>query len=111
MRRVRGVADPDRDVILEYISDLSRELGDRASLKSSTTRAYNLYRAAELPLETFLEGLYRARAIVKERTASIHTTADAGAGGLGRKNKMAYFFAVLEDLLGLREPAVEPPAH
>ena len=99
--------DPDRDIILEYITDWSRELGDRAPLKSSTTRAYNLYRQSGLPIETFIEGLYRARSIVKERTASIHATADPGAGGLGRKAKMAYFFAVLEDMLGLRE-ADEP---
>lgn len=101
--------DPDRDIILEYITDWSRELGDRAPLKSSTTRAYNLYRQSGLPIETFIEGLYRARSVVKERTAAIHGTADPGSGGLGRKAKMAYFFAVLEDLLGLRE-ADEPPA-
>ena len=100
-RRRRTPVDPDRDTILEYISDFSREFSDRAPLKSSTTRAYNLYKASELPLETFIDGLYRARSIVKERTGAIRGSGDAG--GAPTKSKMAYFFAVLEDLLGLAD--------
>lgn len=94
--------DPDRDVIVDYLADFSREFSDRAPLKSSTTRAYNLYLQSGLPLETFVDGLYRARSIVKERTAVIRVT-DQATAGAPAKNKMAYFFAVLEDLLGLRE--------
>lgn len=92
------------------MTDFSRELGDRAPLKSSTTRAYNLYRHSGLPIETFIDGLYRARAMVKERAASIRGSSEPGVG-VTRKAKMAYFFAVLEDLLGLREQAdTTPPA-
>ena len=109
-RRQPAPGDPDRDVILDYMADLSRELGDGAPLKSSTTRAYNLYRQSGLPIETFIEGLYRARATVKERSASIRGSADAGTAP-GRTLKIAYFFAVLEDLLGLREEPTEPPAN
>ena len=109
-RRRPTPSDPDRDVILDYMADLSRELGDRAPLKSSTTRAYNLDRQSGLPIETFIEGLYRARATVKERSASIRGSADAGTAA-GRTLKIAYFFAVLEDLLGLREEPTEPPVN
>lgn len=103
-------SDPDRDVILDYMADLSRELGDRAPLKSSTTRAYNLYRQSGLPIDTFIEGLYRARATVKERSASIRGSAEAGTAA-GRTLKIAYFFAVLEDLLGMREEPTDPPVN
>jgi len=92
----------ERDVILEYIADFSREFADRAPLKSSTTRAYNLYRQSGVALETFIEGMYRARAIVKERTAVIRAASDSTAQTGATKNKMAYWFSVLEDLLGLR---------
>jgi len=94
--------DPARDTILEYLTDFRREFPDRASLKSSTTRAYNLYLESGVTLDTFIDGLYRARSIVKERTGSIRG-AEVDEQGRATKSKMAYFFAVLEDLLGLRE--------
>jgi len=107
-------SDPDRAVIVDYLADFSRELSDRAPLKSSATRAYNIYRKSGIPLDTFIEGLYRARSIVKERTGVIHASRPTSPGtgtGTGTspghaapsKHKMAYFFAVLEELLGLRE--------
>lgn len=101
------VIDSARDTIQEYLADFRREFPDRASLKSSTTRAYHLYQASGVTLDTFIDALYRARAIVKERTGSIR---GAGVDEQGRsmKNKMAYFFAVLEDVLGLRPTPAEP---
>jgi hypothetical protein len=93
--------DPDRETILEYISDFSREFGDRASLRSSTTRAVNLYRQSGVALETFIDGMYRARAIVKERSGTIGSGAD-DEHGRPTRYRMAYWFTVLEDLLGLR---------
>jgi hypothetical protein len=101
-RSVQVEIDPARDTILEYLTDFRREFPDRASLKSSTTRAYNLYLESGVALDTFIEGLYRARSIVKERTGSIRG-ATVDDQGRSMKSKMAYFFAVLEDLLGLRE--------
>jgi len=95
--------DPDRATIVDYIEDFSREFSDRAPLKSSATRAYNLYQTSGLSLDTFIEGLYRARSVVKERSGSIRSTTMPATSGTAAKNKMAYFFAVLEDLLGLRE--------
>lgn len=97
--------DEDREVILAYISDFSREFADRAPLKSSTTRALNLYRRSGVERQTFLDALYQARATTKERAAAIH-----GSGGNATttaKNKMAYFFSVLEDGLGLKDDAAD----
>jgi len=92
----------DRQAILAFIQDFAREMGDSAPLQSSTTRALNLYRDAGLPREAFIETLYQARAITQERSASI-TSQTTGEGAFPRKRKMAYFFSVLEDRLGLKD--------
>jgi hypothetical protein len=73
-------------------------------------RAYNLFQRAGVSREVFIEQLYAARAIVKERTASIRGKSSETRTGLPTKNKTAYYFAVLEDLLGLREASPEVPA-
>jgi hypothetical protein len=88
--------DEDRQVLLEYVRDFAREFGDRAPLKASTSRVYNLYHQSGLSRDTFIERLYQARAITKERQASI------------RSGRFAYFLGVLEDTLGLRD---DPPTH
>jgi hypothetical protein len=87
--------DEDRQTILEYVEDLAREFRDKASLKSSTTRATNLYRQSGLSLDDFIGKLQEARAITKERSASIRSKEE----GSSSKHKMAYFFACLEGRL------------
>jgi hypothetical protein len=86
----------ERQIILSYLRDFSLELGDRAPLRSTVTRAYNLFQESGLSLDDFIAALLEARSITKERTSAIH-------GEVGRKNKAPYFFACLEDVLGLRE--------
>ncbi len=98
------IYDEDRDRILAYLQDISRLLNDQAPLKSSVSRAYGLYQRSGKPIEIFCEALYQARAITQERSASIRGQASTAQGGLARKSKMAYFFSVLEDLLGLKPP-------
>lgn len=93
---------PERQLIVDYIVDFAREFNDEAPAKSSVTRAVNLFRRSGLELETFCEHLLAARAVVKERTAAIKTTTEPGKP-FPTKRKMGYFFAVLEDQLGLRE--------
>jgi hypothetical protein len=87
--------DADRDVILNYIVDFAREFADQAPIASSVTRAQNLYRQSGLPLDRFVEVLYSARAITKERSAAVRGEIDSS----GRKQRMAYFFSILEDQL------------
>lgn len=108
-RRMREVPHQDEayQVIQAYIADFSRELNDKAPLKTSTTRAYNLYKRAGLDQEAFIAQLYAARAVVKERTANIRSRGETSAAGLPMKHKAAYYFAVLEDLLGLRQEPIE----
>jgi hypothetical protein len=105
--RPRQVPQQDEvyQVIQAYIADFSRELNDRAPLRSSTTRAYNLYKRSGLDQDAFIAQLYAARAIVKERAATIRTSGADNATGFPVKHRAGYYFAVLEDLLGLREPA------
>ncbi len=69
-----------------------------------------LYRWVGLEVEAFVEVLYRARTITKERAAAIRAK-PVGGGLMPVKPKMAYYFAVLEDLLGLKPDATtRPPA-
>jgi hypothetical protein len=69
-----------------------------------TTRAVNLFHESGLSRQAFIEALYQARAITKERSASVRagSTSDGG-GSRPTKRKIAYFFVCLEDKLGLRE--------
>lgn len=99
------IYDEARQQLLLFVEDLARELNDVASLRSSTSRLANLYRRSGLAMEDFIEHLYAARATTQERTGAIRTpVADSGDGW--KKHKMGYFFAVLEDRLGLREQTV-----
>ncbi len=106
--RVQQPASPQpdeaRQVILEYIEDFAREFSDQAPLKSSTTRAHNLYLQSALPVGEFIARMHEARSLTKESTAQIRSeTAGKGRGAPPTKKKMAYWFSVLEDLLGLRD--------
>ena len=86
----------EQDLIARYVEDFSRELRDRAPLKSSVTRAINIYAGSDLDLDTFLDLLQSARAATQKNSAGIRAES---ADGSGRKSKMAYLFAVLEDLV------------
>lgn len=103
--------DEAYQIIQAYIEDFRRELNDQATLKQSTMRAYHLYQRAGLSPDAFISQLYAARAIVKERTGNIRTRGDDTKAGLPTKHKAAYYFAVLADLLGLREDPTELPAQ
>jgi hypothetical protein len=94
--------DQARLAILPYAEDLARELGDQAPLTSTTTRLTNMYRDSGLELDRFLDLLITARTITQERTGSIRTPRPEGPGP---KPKMAYWFTVLEDLIGQTLPA------
>lgn len=85
-----------------FAQDLAREFNDAASLRSSTSRLVNLYHQADLSMEDFIGHLYAARTVTKERSAAIRTPADDTTADW-KKNKMSYFFAVLEDHLGIRQ--------
>jgi hypothetical protein len=89
--------DQARLAILPFAEDYGRELGDQAPLASTVTRLTNLYRDSGLALDAFLDLLVTARAITQERTPAIRTPRPDSPGP---KPKMAYWFTVLEDLIG-----------
>jgi DNA-binding transcriptional ArsR family regulator len=90
--------DEARMAIFPFISDISRELRDFSSLASTTTRAVRLYRKANVSIEDFQTHLLVARQTTQERSASIKKSRQDGV-----KVKVPYFFAVLEQSLGLRQ--------
>ena len=94
--------DEDYQVLQAYLAEMARELGDRAPLKASTTRAYNLYKRAGVSRAMMIERLYAARAILKDRASTAQHPADPRFAQVPTRNRAAYFFAVLEDVLGLR---------
>ncbi len=95
-RSPKPAGGEDRLAIAATIARLAPELGDTASPKASTTRAMNLFHQAGVGRDAFLDLLFQASAEVRDRRR------DPGKAPLPR-NRMAYFFAVVEDRLGLRE--------
>jgi DNA-binding MarR family transcriptional regulator len=87
---------PEGSLIDTTIEKLSCTFGDPDHLKKSNkTRARNLWRnRPELEEEEFAEIIEEAAAITK---------GEISKGKVQRDRRMAYFFAVLEDKLGLRE--------
>jgi DNA-binding GntR family transcriptional regulator len=86
-----------REAIESYIRDIAAKLHDEAPLKSSATRAFNLYRQTGADLSSFFNLLYDAEKEANRRSATIKKVTS-----MGFKNRMAYFFAILEDKLGVR---------
>jgi DNA-binding Lrp family transcriptional regulator len=86
---------PEGSLIDTTIEKLSCTFGDPDHLKKSNkTRARNLWRnRPELEEEEFAEIIEEAAAITK---------GEISKGNVQRDKRMAYFFAVLEDQLGLR---------
>jgi hypothetical protein len=93
-------ADDDRlrEALLPFAEDFGRELSDQAPLTSTLSRLVNLYQRSGCDLNDYIDLVYRARRITKERSAAIRGTAETTRG----KAKMGYFFAILEDQLGVR---------
>jgi hypothetical protein len=102
-RRGRAAADPEeRERLRAFLDDFARELGDEAPLSSTITRTLNIFTAATVPPERWSDLLYQARGLTQEHTAQIRKTANADGDQFRRKNKMPYFLATLEQLVGLR---------
>jgi DNA-binding PadR family transcriptional regulator len=110
-RRGRPVgSSEDRERLRTFLEDFARELGDEAPLSSTITRTLNIFTAATVPAERWSDLLYQARGLTQEHTAQIRKTATPGGDQFRRKNKMPYFLATLEQLVGLW-PAVQDDSH
>lgn len=93
----RRIAVPD--YIKHVVTDFSAELHDDEHTRANLSRATRLWQQSGLEEPVFVqEVLYRARAIARKQAGVKKRSA---AGGL--VNRMPYFFAVVEDLMGLRD--------
>lgn len=102
-QRDRPDVDPEaRERLRAFLADIAVELGDEAPLTSTITRTLNIFAAANIPPERWGDYLYQARGLTQEHTAQIRKTSSNGGAGIRRKNKMPYFLATLEQLVGLR---------
>jgi hypothetical protein len=98
----------ERERLRAFLADFSRELGDEAPLAATITRTLNIFKAADVAPEQWSDYLYQARGLTQEHTAQIRKLAGDGGDGIRRKNKMPYFFATLEQLVGLRPAPAGP---
>lgn len=95
--RIRRDAGKDeRQQISVAIGRIASELGDKADVKVSISRAMNLYQAADVHISAFVDLVYRSRGEVIDRYRN------PGKAPIPR-NRMAYFFALVEDRLGLKQ--------
>lgn len=102
----RTGASEERERLRAFLADFAAELGDEAPLASSITRTLNIFNAAAVPPERWGDLLYQARGLTQEHTAQIRKTVSGKSDQLRRKNKMPYFLATLEQLVGLRPSTI-----
>ncbi len=106
------VSDPTRAALHPFAEVIVREFNDRAPFRATLSRLVNLYHHAGLPMDAFADRFDAARQRTKERTTAIRPpTGEAAADRRTAKNKIPYFFALLEELLGLREGLALPVAE
>lgn len=98
-----------RRLIGRYIDDYARELRDDAPHASSVTRAVNLYLSSDLNLDDFVIAMMAARETTQRRSASIQKSSDRSNLN-GMKNKMPYFFSVLQSLVRPDDATTKPDA-
>jgi hypothetical protein len=105
--RSRRINYPQTRIDLQpYAEDFAREFGDEAPQSSTLTRMVNLCDRSGQDVDEFIDVMLAARAKTKEFSGSVK--AKSSDGKLGRKNRMPYFFAVLEEMLDLRRTGSEP---
>ena len=98
----------ERDIVTVYLRDLRLFLGDEAPLWSSVSRAINIFKQARIPIERWPDLLLEANSITKSSTQHIQKKPGESSHGFAAKNRAPYYFAVLEDLCGLREQDDSP---
>lgn len=95
-KNVEELASPELEVLVETCS---REFSDMEHLESNLTRAFNLWARTRFDEAEMIIRTRRARETTKQRIGS--------SAVKNRDKKMAYFFAVLEDVLGLKQAKSE----
>jgi hypothetical protein len=80
-------------------NDFSVELGDPTHTRSNRTQIHNLWHKSGLAEKDFAQVMYEARKLTKQFAVLRIGEKEPPPGQI--RNRMAYFFAVLRDLLGL----------
>jgi hypothetical protein len=86
------------------MADICAKLHDD-NPRSSLTRATKLWKGSGLPEDKFVQRLYEARSITSQQGSVRGKPASANKQLI---NRVPYFFAVVEDLLGLKDSAGTP---
>ncbi len=97
----RGRRD-EREHLAAYLGDWLPQFNDQAPQSASITRAYNTLKRANVPPERWGDYLHEAKSILREHQASVTTKAEKQTNAYQPKNLTPYYFAVLEDLLGVK---------
>lgn len=90
------------EVMRHHMKWFGGEFSDEATPEQSAGRAFKLWRKSGLDVEEFIDIMQEARKKTKVYTGSIKKKSSKATGTF-TKNKMPYFFSVLEDLLGLKK--------
>lgn len=88
----------EREMIKAFIRDFAREFHDQAELKSSVSRAFNIYKESGLSPVIFQARMYQARLVTKDYQSRSRI----------KGSVMAYYFSVLEDQAGLKDDSHQP---
>jgi replication protein O len=86
-------------LIAQVMGGYSLMFHDRTHERSNCTRAMRLWRESRLDEETFVDVLHEARRITQQR-GNIEREATDGSPE-GTKNRMPYYFKVVEDLVAM----------
>ncbi len=90
-----AASSTSRSAIEFAVKQIADELGDKATTKATMSRAIRLFEESGLHSNVFIDALFQAKGEVVDRRRN------PGKAPLPR-NQMAYFFAVVEDRLGVR---------
>ena len=94
--------------VAELVEELTHQLhDDPKNVCSNTTRAARLWKDSGLPADKFYARLLEARSITRQQS----TVSKKSATDQHQLNRMPYFFAVVEDLLGLKDRTDDHPQH
>lgn len=98
----RGRPPKATEQITALVDQFSGEFHDEEHTKPNISHAARLWKASGLSEDAFCQRLYEARARTKQ-APGIEKRASGEAGKYGARNKMPYFFACLEDVLGMKD--------
>lgn len=97
----------DYELVRRFISGYAREFGDEAPLDASVARAAGIWAKSGVEPPGFVAAMNEAATRTKRFTGSI-TKVRADGGG---KNKMAYFFGILGQLLEGKRSLILTPSE